>query len=234
VPNGCGEPGAVVFFVTYMLVVAFIFINLFVAVILEGFAESEAIENGSLNSVHLLDFKLAWVEFDPDGTGFIKTTELRPLLATMRPPLGFKDASKDYKTNFMHKIENSNMPVYHDDKYHFYEVASELARMQYTEEENLEESNNAFKRLEKRRDKRWPTLKFSRSRMTMGGVFAVMRVRNRMLAWAKRARDRLILKNPSEKHRIRRQNRRATDHRTSAIGSLLALKNMPTYKSDLS
>jgi Ca2+-binding EF-hand superfamily protein len=72
-----------------MLVIAFVFINLFIAVILEGFEQSELIENSMMNNDHLTIFKKAWLKFDPLGSGFITTLELRPLLASMPPPLGF-------------------------------------------------------------------------------------------------------------------------------------------------
>ena len=48
-PNGCGSHGAIVYFVSFILVVAFIFLNLFIAVMLEGFKTAENIEAGMLN-----------------------------------------------------------------------------------------------------------------------------------------------------------------------------------------
>jgi voltage-dependent calcium channel L type alpha-1D len=47
-PNGCGSPVAYIFFISFELLVAFVFLNLFVAVILEGFVESEKLEHGML------------------------------------------------------------------------------------------------------------------------------------------------------------------------------------------
>jgi hypothetical protein len=91
-PNGCGHESAYIFFVSYMLIIAFVFINLFIAVILEGFEQSEMIENSMMNTEHMNIFKKAWVKLDPLGSGFITTLELRPLLGSMPPPLGFLDA----------------------------------------------------------------------------------------------------------------------------------------------
>jgi hypothetical protein len=47
-PNGCGTPFAYIFFVSFMLIVSFVFLNLFIAVLLKGFIESEALEDGML------------------------------------------------------------------------------------------------------------------------------------------------------------------------------------------
>jgi hypothetical protein len=36
-PNGCGVPFAVAYFTSFILIVAFVFLNIFIAVILQGF-----------------------------------------------------------------------------------------------------------------------------------------------------------------------------------------------------
>jgi len=43
-PNVCGDPNAKIFFISFMILVSFIFINLFIAIILESFADSTAEE----------------------------------------------------------------------------------------------------------------------------------------------------------------------------------------------
>ena len=45
IPHGCGSPVSLVFFVSFLLVVTFIFLNLFIAIILEGFAKTNEAEN---------------------------------------------------------------------------------------------------------------------------------------------------------------------------------------------
>jgi hypothetical protein len=88
------------------------------------------------------------VEFDPLGSGFITTHELRPLLKTMAPPLGYKKADKETKTKLINYMAASDIPVYNENNYHFYEVCSELAKFIYADRkegnEELEDSNKAF------------------------------------------------------------------------------------------
>ena len=44
-PNGCGSFFAYPFYLSFQLVVTFIFLNLFIAIILEGFEESKELED---------------------------------------------------------------------------------------------------------------------------------------------------------------------------------------------
>jgi hypothetical protein len=45
VPNGCGSMFAIFYFVSFMLVVTMIFLNLFIAIILEGFGTTNEAES---------------------------------------------------------------------------------------------------------------------------------------------------------------------------------------------
>jgi hypothetical protein len=43
-PMVCGNPASSIYFISFMIIVSFIFINLFIAIILESFADSTAEE----------------------------------------------------------------------------------------------------------------------------------------------------------------------------------------------
>lgn len=45
IPNGCGTGFSIMFFVSFLLIVTFVFLNLFIAIILEGFATTNEAEN---------------------------------------------------------------------------------------------------------------------------------------------------------------------------------------------
>ena len=78
-----------------------------------------------LTGANYEDFRHAWVEFDPEGTGMIEASQLSDLLSTLPPPLGFKDRPAKEK-EFMKYMANTNMTVINDSKVHFYEVANAL------------------------------------------------------------------------------------------------------------
>ena len=69
---------------------AFIFLNLFIAVILNGYVTSVNIEDGMLTGADYDMFREAWSKFDPKGTCYIETIDLLPLIAALDPPMGHK------------------------------------------------------------------------------------------------------------------------------------------------
>lgn len=51
--NGCGSPAAFFYFYSYMMMVSFVLLNIFIAVILEGFANEKDRADGVLLPVHV-------------------------------------------------------------------------------------------------------------------------------------------------------------------------------------
>ena len=86
--QGCGKVGAIPYFFCYVLVVGYVMLNLFVAVILGGFGESDE-EALHLTPMQSENFCNAWADIDPEGTQLISIHSLRPLLMNLSPPLGF-------------------------------------------------------------------------------------------------------------------------------------------------
>lgn len=57
-----------------------IFLNLFVAVILQGFSASSNEEILNVYKNQAEDFKKQWLKYDPEGTGYIKLADLSHLI----------------------------------------------------------------------------------------------------------------------------------------------------------
>jgi len=106
--NGCSKPMIVfAFFTTFVVITSFVFINLFVAVILEGFSDMSDImgdDDGSKQSeadVKAGKFQMsedeystfceAWVTVDTDLDYVLDGAELYELVRMLDPPLGFGD-----------------------------------------------------------------------------------------------------------------------------------------------
>jgi len=68
---GCGSAYGQVFFTSFILIVQLIFLNLFIAIILQGFDFMNKKANMILKDEVLNDFKEQWSKFDNKGTGFI-------------------------------------------------------------------------------------------------------------------------------------------------------------------
>lgn len=111
--QGCGTGAAYVFFFSFTLLVTFVMLNVFIAVILEGFGDISAEEDMAvLSKPQMEQFVSRWcaltltltratsvltyvgcllcrMEFDPKATMFIKMAQLRELFTVLPLPMGF-------------------------------------------------------------------------------------------------------------------------------------------------
>lgn len=81
--QGCGDSLlAYIYFLSFMLIVSFIFLNLFIAIILESFASSMDEEGLQIGEDTINIFKDFWSDsrFDPKGTKFIAIAEFPQFL----------------------------------------------------------------------------------------------------------------------------------------------------------
>jgi Ion transport protein/Voltage-dependent L-type calcium channel, IQ-associated len=77
------------FFVTYMFVVNLVFLKLFIAIILQGYNNTQ-VQDKRLFNIDMNDkFRETWAEFDPEATTFIPMYKLRDFLFALGEPLGF-------------------------------------------------------------------------------------------------------------------------------------------------
>ena len=68
------------FFISYILIVNLIFLNLFIAIILQGYVDTSKEQEQEFNLNTVYAFMGAWQRFDPLATGFIRKESLDPLL----------------------------------------------------------------------------------------------------------------------------------------------------------
>ncbi|XP_039768378.1 voltage-dependent L-type calcium channel subunit alpha-1F [Ornithorhynchus anatinus] len=84
----CGSNFAIVYFISFFMLCAFLIINLFVAVIMDNF-DYLTRDWSILGPHHLDEFKRIWSEYDPAAKGRIKHLDVVALLRRIQPPLGF-------------------------------------------------------------------------------------------------------------------------------------------------
>uniref|UniRef100_A0A8C6YFY3 Voltage-dependent L-type calcium channel subunit alpha n=1 Tax=Naja naja TaxID=35670 RepID=A0A8C6YFY3_NAJNA len=84
----CGSNFAIVYFISFFMLCAFLIINLFVAVIMDNF-DYLTRDWSILGPHHLDEFKRIWSEYDPAAKGYIKHLDVVTLLRRIQPPLGF-------------------------------------------------------------------------------------------------------------------------------------------------
>ena len=77
--DNCGYPvGAVLYFVTYIIAMGYIFTNLFVAAILDHVTFGTVKETALIGPTHLWDFQALWTHFDPRAEGYVVREVLHP------------------------------------------------------------------------------------------------------------------------------------------------------------
>ncbi|XP_062855271.1 voltage-dependent L-type calcium channel subunit alpha-1D [Trichomycterus rosablanca] len=84
----CGSSFAIIYFISFYMLCAFLIINLFVAVIMDNF-DYLTRDWSILGPHHLDEFKRIWSEYDPEAKGRIKHLDVVTLLRRIQPPLGF-------------------------------------------------------------------------------------------------------------------------------------------------
>ena len=111
-PNGCGTNYSYMFFVLFQLIVSIIFLNLFVAVILNGFTNSNEEEGFEIFKNNLIQFKRIWKSFDPDATGFIKVDSLGELVKRLEQETEFITTSLSDAKAVRNFIAHMQVPSY--------------------------------------------------------------------------------------------------------------------------
>ena len=94
--RGCGSALAYPFFISFMLLISLMIMNLFVAVVIEGFEESRKDDEDSIiNSRQLDSFLEKWSHYDPKARGWIRPVDLAFLLHDIPSPLGYKERNEE-------------------------------------------------------------------------------------------------------------------------------------------
>lgn len=110
--------------------VPLIFLNLFIAIILEGFEQTSKKVKTLISEEHLEHFRECWSKFDKNGTCFIKLTELPELLFMLGEPLGWDESYRNNQKLQDDFMEELNIQTYNGFKdYLFFDVIQALVKV---------------------------------------------------------------------------------------------------------
>ena len=88
IQGNCGNKlVAIIFFVTYIMVIVLIIINMYIAVILENFNQAQSQDEAGITEDDLEAYYVTWEEFDPKATQFIKYSQLSDFIDALDGPL---------------------------------------------------------------------------------------------------------------------------------------------------
>ena len=89
----CGTPLALPYFVSFMMIASFVFLNLIVAVVIENYSLLEKEDPTIASQEAIDDFKDAWAFHDPNGKGAIAMDQMIDLVMEIPQPLGLANVA---------------------------------------------------------------------------------------------------------------------------------------------
>ncbi|XP_030634203.1 LOW QUALITY PROTEIN: calcium channel, voltage-dependent, L type, alpha 1S subunit, a [Chanos chanos] len=145
----CGANFAILYFMSFYMLCAFLIINLFVAVIMDNF-DYLTRDWSILGPHHLDEFKKIWAEYDPEATGRIKHLDVVTLLRRIQPPLGFGKFCPHRVA--CKRLVSMNMPLNSDGTVTFNATLFALVRtaLKIKTEGNFEQANEELRAIIKK------------------------------------------------------------------------------------
>jgi hypothetical protein len=105
------------------------FLNLFIAIILDGYFHTVEMEKKVFNEEDLVKYQRVWSDYDNQATGFIEITDLPKLLFQLNAPMGW-DSS--YEGNFERQqlfikvLQDSTKTYFNETKLNFADLLENL------------------------------------------------------------------------------------------------------------
>jgi len=115
---------AIIYFSVFIILCAFVMLNLVIAVILDNFQNSND-SDAPVGREQLTLFCEQWSKLDPHATYYISAAELQVMVASLDPPMGTKGSGTG-KSEIQSIIMSVDIPN-HNGKIHFLETLHALA-----------------------------------------------------------------------------------------------------------
>ena len=91
-PSDCGSPLALPYFISFVVIGSFVFLNIVVAVILDNFTTLGNQNPDLVSASDIVTFREEWRLYDPDANGKIPTKDLPTFVMSLKAPLGLADS----------------------------------------------------------------------------------------------------------------------------------------------
>ncbi|XP_049327536.1 calcium channel, voltage-dependent, L type, alpha 1D subunit, a isoform X3 [Astyanax mexicanus] len=200
----CGSSFAIVYFITFYMLCAFLIINLFVAVIMDNF-DYLTRDWSILGPHHLDEFKRIWSEYDPEAKGRIKHLDVVTLLRRIQPPLGFGKLCPHRVA--CKRLVAMNMPLNSDGTVMFNATLFALVRtaLKIKTEGNLEQANEELRAVIKKIWKRTSMKLLDQvvppagdDEVTVGKFYATFLIQDYFRKFKKRKEEGLVGVHPAQ------------------------------------
>ncbi|XP_060095769.1 voltage-dependent L-type calcium channel subunit alpha-1D isoform X3 [Heteronotia binoei] len=200
----CGSNFAIIYFITFYMLCAFLIINLFVAVIMDNF-DYLTRDWSILGPHHLDEFKRIWSEYDPEAKGRIKHLDVVTLLRRIQPPLGFGKLCPHRVA--CKRLVAMNMPLNSDGTVMFNATLFALVRtaLKIKTEGNLEQANEELRAVIKKIWKKTSMKLLDQvvppagdDEVTVGKFYATFLIQDYFRKFKKRKEQGLVGKHPAK------------------------------------
>ena len=120
--------GTIFFFVAFILLCAFVMLNLVIAVILDNFESYSKTADLPVSDDDFAEFASEWGKMDRFGTYYVKVQQFPRLLRRIRAPLGVKTLPKDMQKRALSRtLFHCDVRVHPGEKIHFADAIAALA-----------------------------------------------------------------------------------------------------------
>lgn len=133
--NGWSSGWAVAYFSIYVIVMAYMLLSVFVAVLMEAFEDVREQSLLPIGSDAIKAFALEWSVWDPERTNFIPVEHLGTLVSMLQQPLAPRDVGND-RNKVAALVSALRVPV-RAGRVHYVEVLLSLAEQHYWEAADL-------------------------------------------------------------------------------------------------
>ncbi|KAJ8394798.1 hypothetical protein AAFF_G00041530 [Aldrovandia affinis] len=200
----CGSSFAIIYFISFYMLCAFLIINLFVAVIMDNF-DYLTRDWSILGPHHLDEFKRIWSEYDPEAKGRIKHLDVVTLLRRIQPPLGFGKLCPHRVA--CKRLVAMNMPLNSDGTVMFNATLFALVRtaLKIKTEGNLDQANEELRAVIKKIWKRTSMKLLDQvvppagdDEVTVGKFYATFLIQDYFRKFKKRKEQGLVGRHPSK------------------------------------
>uniref|UniRef100_A0A8C3VJM0 Voltage-dependent L-type calcium channel subunit alpha n=1 Tax=Catharus ustulatus TaxID=91951 RepID=A0A8C3VJM0_CATUS len=204
----CGSNFAIIYFISFYMLCAFLIINLFVAVIMDNF-DYLTRDWSILGPHHLDEFKRIWSEYDPEAKGRIKHLDVVTLLRRIQPPLGFGKLCPHRVA--CKRLVAMNMPLNSDGTVMFNATLFALVRtaLKIKTEGNLEQANEELRAVIKKIWKKTSMKLLDQvvppagdDEVTVGKFYATFLIQDYFRKFKKRKEQGLVGKYPAKNSTI--------------------------------
>ena len=101
-----GHLVAIPYFVSFVVMGTFIMLNLFIAVILENFADAQSVSDKHFSYEHIEEFSEVWADLDTEKDYFLESFKLVNLMYRIEAPMGLK-GQEHIVTRYAHEMDLS-------------------------------------------------------------------------------------------------------------------------------